>query len=327
MGAPSTQGILLLLGIIIYTFTDAIVSNPFLKRGGASALRRQSPIARRWLMSLEVQSKKDNPFQNDTSTLAEVLYSREKNVEDERLPVPPTYLEPIVSQHTILSVMSFLSASGDVICMKRHGGYANMMTGNIVRMAGAISEQRWGDSLRSCNLIMSYTLGTMLFRIILEFYKKNDKWMSKPATKFPPMVSPACLLLLTLGEILQSMPLLAMTGGLINAAAAHACSGAVVFAMSGHLSRVITAVFEYPSKKVWNTGATASLKILIWFLLGAMCTTILWNQGSSKPWFIIIGVLYSLILSFISLPKSSPKTMFSIQTMKGNFTNALALES
>jgi uncharacterized membrane protein YoaK (UPF0700 family) len=329
------RSFILLLSLIVYTLTDAVVSNSFSGRGGASALRRrqqQQPIVRRWLLSSlkDGESQNDEPFQNDTSPVTELLYSQEKNIEVERLSYPLLHFEPRVSQDTIVSIMSFLSASGDVICMKRHGGYANMMTGNIIRLAGSISEQRWGDSWRSFSLIMNYMIGNLLFRFLVDMddlRNPSRKSKSSIGRKVPPLVSPACLLLLFLGEVLHSMPLLAMTGGLLNAATAHACSGAVVFAMTGHLSRVLTAAIEYPSKKVWNAATTASFKILVSFLLGAMCTTTLWNQGSSKPWFIILGLLYSIFLTFISFPKSVPKSMFSIQTMNGNFTSAIALES
>ena len=221
--------------------------------------------------------------------------------------------EPILSQHAFLSAMSFLSAAGDVISIKRHGGYANMMTGNMIRMAGALAEHRWRDSFKSLNLITCYMFGALVFRNVLNYHDHRRMLLSSSSspqynkgtktTKSPLLVAPLALTILILGEVLSSMPLLAVAGGFINSATAHASGGTIVFAMTGHMSKILTGVLDYPQTRVLNKGVGASAKIVVWFFVGAMSTTLLWNHGHSKPFYVLIGLLYAGILSLVGLPK------------------------
>lgn len=246
--------------------------------------------------------------------------------------------DPLVPLHAFLSVMSFLSAAGDVISIKRHGGYTNMMTGNMIRLAGALTELRWNDSFKYFSLITSYMVGNWFFRVILDrhvassSHRGTSRWRRTSTTKSPILVAPVSLLILTLGEILSNMPLLAMAGGFINAATANASGGTIVFAMTGHMSKVLTALMDYPKTKVWNKGGvtSASIKILIWFFVGAISTTMLWNYhscvGAQKPWFVLIGLMYATILGLVGVPKKSALenevTLFQ-QPLAGNFTSMM----
>ena len=222
--------------------------------------------------------------------------------------------EPLVSQQVFLSTMSFLSAAGDVVSHKRHGGYANMMTGNIIRLGSSLAEHRWKDCIKSVTLLSCYMVGTVIFRSLLKHHRDRRirLWWSlssqqrdkvRKTTKSPLLVAPISLVIMVLGDLWNNMSILALAGGFINAATSHAAGGTVVFALTGHLSRVLTGLLDYQETKTWNKGIGASATVVTCFFAGAITTTLLWNHVGSKPFFVFIGLLYAGILSMMGLPK------------------------
>ena len=332
----------ILLSLLLISSSSALAVAPgrYSPPYGGATQRRTATIARQHQEFQEPPDPYDNiaSFRsNSTSPTTKWNDVAEGNlpavllVAPDSRPVPET--EPFLSQHAFLSAMSFLSAAGDVISIKRHGGYANMMTGNMIRLAGALTESRWGDSLKSLNLISCYMIGAIVFRSVLNYhegqrmklssrqYKKVIKW-----TKSPLLSAPLALAMLLLGEVWSNMSLLAVAGGFINSATAHAAGGTIVFAMTGHLSKILTGVLDYPQTRVWNKGIGASAKIVVWFFAGAVTTTLLWNHGHSKPFFAVIGLIYAGILSLVGLPKPAAlEEVTAFRALHGNLTMATAL--
>ena len=216
--------------------------------------------------------------------------------------------KPLISPNTFLSVMAFLSAAGDVISSKRHGMYASMMTGNWLRMASSVAEMRWMDTFRSFSVICSYMIGIGLFRTILQRQKTKKETTS--TTRTTTVVAPISMMIMLCGEFfgnkpLLAMPLLAMAGGLVNAATSHAAGGTIVFAMTGHMAKICAAIGDFfENGGSWNKGIGDSVLALGWFFVGTVTTTVVWNQGlvSIKPWFAILGLAYAAILSLHGLP-------------------------
>lgn len=303
---------------------------------GGATQRRTTKIARQQQNSQEFSETYDDvaSFRSNstTTTSASTVWNDDPVaklpavllVAPESRSLPES--EPFLSQHAFLSAMSFLSAAGDVISMKRHGGYANMMTGNLIRMAGALSEQRWGDSLKSLNLISCYMVGAIIFRGVLNYHEEKRRKLSiaLPSRQSPLLSAPLALAILILGEVWSNMSLLAVAGGFLNSATAHASGGNIVFALTGHMSKILTGLLDYPETRVWNKGIGASAKIVGWFFVGALSTTVLWNHGHSKPFFVVIGLLYAGILSLVGLPKRAvlEEITSSFPALHGNLTVA-----
>jgi len=70
------------------------------------------------------------------------------------------------ARHMFVALLAILSGITDAIFCKRFGFYANMMTGNTIRLATALAECRLRDSWFFAALILSYTGGVTLAGIL-----------------------------------------------------------------------------------------------------------------------------------------------------------------
>lgn len=219
---------------------------------------------------------------------------------------------PLLSKSMFISCLAFLTGIGDVISFRRYGCYANMMTGNTIRLTMALSELRLRDALLFGSLVTSYAMGVGAFHAV-NFTKKQRGTASSFAA------APLFLTVFVLVDILVKLhgdsnsriflPPLGLGFGMLNAASTDALGGTTTYAMTGHIMKLGHAVVDrfMAGKKRWRKGTRTSTRVVICFAAGIATGTILSNLLGSAlgnlPPFTTLGILYTLLLGLYSLQK------------------------
>eukprot|EP00546_Thalassionema_frauenfeldii_P002749 CAMPEP_0178937580 /NCGR_PEP_ID=MMETSP0786-20121207/25844_1 /TAXON_ID=186022 /ORGANISM="Thalassionema frauenfeldii, Strain CCMP 1798" /LENGTH=185 /DNA_ID=CAMNT_0020616183 /DNA_START=540 /DNA_END=1094 /DNA_ORIENTATION=+ len=185
------------------------------------------------------------------------------------------------------------------------------MTGNLIRMAHSLAELRWLDTLLAFLVVMSYTGGIALYTIVSQVvtgfvqqrrddsnlsYKTNEHKETDKAA-MTVVVAPMILLLMGSGGLLSlgsgkqiqqnnnsvfGLFLMAVGGGLVNAATMNATGGTVIYACTGHISKIGKALggqlLMNHTNKEQSLGKdmALSLKVVLSFGAGAVVTVAAW---------------------------------------------------
>lgn len=136
--------------------------------------------------------------------------------------------------------LAAISGALDVICFRRFGCFAHMMTGNTVRCLTAITELRWKEAMFFVALVSMYTAGSAGFRMI-DIWNTRRRENGKSMSTFS-ILSSILLPVFIMSEALVHMFQLptAMVAamwsfgfGMVNAST-HDATAAVTNAVTGH---------------------------------------------------------------------------------------------
>jgi uncharacterized membrane protein YoaK (UPF0700 family) len=127
--------------------------------------------------------------------------------------------------------LTVVTALADTICIKSHGAFANIVTGNTVRLSFLVAEGRLFESLHFLSILVCYFAGGVLARSLHLFNKRQHL----PLLAFVVFClrDVACFLF----SHAACMPLLSIGFGLVNAECAQEL-GCITNAITGHVTTI-----------------------------------------------------------------------------------------
>ena len=197
------------------------------------------------------------------------------------------------------SAMAAMAGCSHVLCIQKFQVYAAMMTGNVINLGVAFAQGNMNEIKFRLSMIGSYFAGTVCARSIEksggEVY--NDKRHHK-------VVAPAAVAMFAIADRIpadhqkrKQLVLLSAAYGMVYATASQALNGTIMQLMTGHVTKLGTAV----SDRLRNANAghwnAPSFCILGSFVLG--CTfgaRIFVLLKQEQPIFTVIGVIYAILL-------------------------------
>ena len=220
------------------------------------------------------------------------------------------------------SIMAFLAGCSDILCIRRFQCYAAMMTGNIVSMSIALAEQNWEEVFWKLSLIGSYFVGTISARSTEWMCQRRTSLHGK-VTRPRKVIAPVIFATFAIADRLTrvspvgsisekqkwnvAIPILALGYGMVYASANQALNGTITNLLTGHVTRVGSAVSDrfFSGERKWNNGASVSLCILGSFILGGMFGTVFEDvlkfmplqSGQDSPVFTVMGIVYAVVLT------------------------------
>lgn len=144
-------------------------------------------------------------------------------------PPPPTATVPKDSKPRVVLSLASLAGFADVIVFRQFGCFANMMTGNTIQGAAALSQCNWIDASFSATVLLSYVIGVGSYRAV--DVKASGRLA---ASRLSPVVLllfalPDAVLLLSRRHTRWVMPLVAAGSGVVNAVSSE--SGSTITSM------------------------------------------------------------------------------------------------
>jgi len=177
-----------------------------------------------------------------------------------------------VSSHpdaVFVTCLAVLTGTCDTVCFRRFGCFANMMTGNTIRMAFAVSDCQWDRAAYHAAMIAAYVSGSALYRYVDDAHRRHQhrtiqqqtdnsrsqRLLLSPSTSLPSVAMTALGLFVS-ADLLTAIffsapseerrrwlaPLLSLPFGLIHAATLKATGGCVTNAATGHYTKIGLAV-------------------------------------------------------------------------------------
>jgi uncharacterized membrane protein YoaK (UPF0700 family) len=227
-------------------------------------------------------------------------------------------------KNRFISLLAIVAGMADVACMKRFGFYANMMTGNTIRVGSAIVDLRWEEALFFGTVLISYTLGASLLRAISIRTKKSDTTQERH-THVLSFVAPLVLVIFCSADAISSAfplafpPILALGFGLIDAAAMHATK-LMTNAASGHWMKVGLGLADAVLHNCHHegNGTKMSLRVLFTFLASIICSSAGHRWLSLNPWVKLpplgasFGVLYAALLVWYAKSMERERSSLSL---------------
>lgn len=272
---------LLLLLLLSVTVTTAEQFQTTERRGGASTMRRR--IAR---LSTTTTEQVTSPQQQVTTTTTSVTAAAEAIRQQQQ--------QPLLSQEVLVSTFAFLNGISDVICQKRHGCYANLMTGNLIQLCSSIAEGQAEQALKVASLLLSFMAGVGLRQRLGSSVVATTAlpWIAVPLL----CASEVCFRMTSNMNTHITIMLLALAGGLVNSFASKETGNTVVFAVTGHLTRLGNGIVEGQLPK-------SSVLVVLFFGLGIGITTALYDHIHSLPLFALLSIPYGLTLIGMNMTK------------------------
>jgi uncharacterized membrane protein YoaK (UPF0700 family) len=239
-------------------------------------------------------------------------------VKQQELNLPPPQVDPssavdlvsstteqeqqLLSKRAFISIFSFWNGVSDVICHKRHGCYANLMTGNLMQICTSLADGQWKHALQIATLIASFMMGVALRQ---KYSSKNN--MMIPWLAVPLLCGSELVYRLSSSKQQQhvAVMMLSMAGGIINSFVSKATDNTVVFAVTGHFTRVANGFGSSIPK--------ASLCVIGCFGLGITLTSAMHNCISGLPLFALLSIPYGLTLMGMTMNKKQPELMSVVQ--------------
>ena len=215
-----------------------------------------------------------------------------------------------------ISCLSFMTGFVDILCYDRYHCYVNMMTGNSIRLVTALAESQWAAAFFFVSLLTSYSVGIMSFRVIDLTWRRHREqqlpWKTmQPEIRTCVLAAPLMLLLCCLADVVSHhfanhrihAPLMSMAFGILNAATAEATGGTILYAMTGHVTKIAKSIADsFADSKRSHRPPKTSLTVLGSFLAGVFLSVKakpymlpLIEQGG-VPFCSIVGLIYTILL-------------------------------
>ena len=204
---------------------------------------------------------------------------------------------------TMNKSLAFLAGVCDVICYRRHGCYANMLTGNTIQAANALSTLRLADMAFFLSILGSYMVGFGAYRAVdrsVQEYNSNvvvevngnadsaENPRRRKRLVTPAVVAPVIMSLFTLYDMLViktgagrwTVPILVVGSAMINSSGLES-TGAVCNMMTGNFGKTANFLTDYALYKFLGgpepsadlkRGARKSGKIIGSFFAGVALT-------------------------------------------------------
>jgi uncharacterized membrane protein YoaK (UPF0700 family) len=199
------------------------------------------------------------------------------------------------------TAMATMAGCSHVLCIQKFQVYAAMMTGNVIGLGVAFAEGDVNETKFRLSMVGSYFAGTVCARSIEKSGGKgyNDK-------RHHTVVAPAAVAMFAISDRIpadhqkRKLVLLSAAYGMVYATASHALNGTITQLMTGHVTKLGTAVSDRlrnANAGHWNAGTLPSFCILGSFILG--CTfgaRIFVLLKQEQPIFTVIGVIYAILL-------------------------------
>lgn len=206
-----------------------------------------------------------------------------------------------IRRPTMNKSLAFLAGVCDVICYRRHGCYANMLTGNTIQAANALSTLRFADMAFFLSILGSYMVGFGAYRAVDRSVQEHNSNVvevngnadsaENPRRKrlvTPAVVAPVIMSLFTLYDILVFktgagrwvVPILVIGSAMINSAGLES-TGAVCNMMTGNFGKTANFLTDCTLHKFLGgpepsadlkKGARKSGKIIGSFFAGVALT-------------------------------------------------------
>lgn len=207
-------------------------------------------------------------------------------------------------KNTFISLLAVIAGMADVVCYKLIGFYANMMTGNTIRVGTAIVDFRWAEALFFGSVIVSYSLGAALLRGIDIQNKKHDARRHTLVAVAPVALAIFCLADLISLIFPKTFPfILALGFGLINAASLDTTK-VVTNAASGHWQSVGLGLADAILLKQKSQAVKTNFRVLFSFLVSIIFSSAAHYWLTLNPWVrlppvgVSFGVLYATLLTW-----------------------------
>ena len=205
--------------------------------------------------------------------------------------------DPIkIRRPTMNKSLAFLAGVCDVICYRRHGCYANMLTGNTIQAANALSTLRLADMGFFLSILGSYMIGFGAYRAVDRSVQEHNSntlegsggSMRRKRLVTPAVLAPVIITLFALYDMLAvksiagrwAMPILVVGSAMINSAGFES-TGAVCNMMTGNFGKTANYITDLtlhkflggpePSPEL-RKGARRSGKIIGSFFSGVALT-------------------------------------------------------
>ena len=236
----------------------------------------------------------------DTINLA-TRYLHESHIEIEDVATDKAVAPMKIRRPTMNKSLAFLAGVCDVICYRRHGCYANMLTGNTIQAANALSTLRLADMAFFLSILGSYMVGFGAYRAVdrsVQGHNSNVEGVTgaingsgNPRRKrlvTPAVVAPVIMSLFTLYDMLViktgagrwTVPILVVGSAMINSAGLES-TGAVCNMMTGNFGKTANFITDFTLHKILGgpepsaelkKGARKSGKIIGSFFAGVALT-------------------------------------------------------
>ena len=226
----------------------------------------------------------------------------------------------------IAIIFAFLTGWVDYIFIKKYNYFATMHTGNTMKMAIAIIDGRYHDTIFYTSVILSYMMGVGIYhRAELSIYKDEGviHALFAPIVATCFVLSDNLLLLLptaaaattatatttaTFFKLFTPASLLSFAWGIINQIG-NDVTGTLIFVVTGAMTRISTMMVDRLSrtagrKTMPKDNLLLALSVIIGFILGAAwsaCVSVHISQQHylNRRAFSIIGVIYGLLFLWL----------------------------
>ena len=223
----------------------------------------------------------------------------------------------------IAITFAFLTGWVDYIFIKKYNYFATMHTGNTMKMAIAIIDGRYHDTIFYTSVILSYMMGVGIYhRAELSIYKDEGviRALFAPIVATCFVLSDNLLLLPTAAtttattaaatffELFIPASLLSFAWGIINQIG-NDVTGTLTFVVTGAMTRISTMTVDRLSrtagrKTMPKDNLSLALSVIIGFILGAAwsaCVSVHISQQYylNRRAFSIIGVIYGLLFLWL----------------------------
>eukprot|EP00566_Odontella_aurita_P015147 CAMPEP_0113571358 /NCGR_PEP_ID=MMETSP0015_2-20120614/25510_1 /TAXON_ID=2838 /ORGANISM="Odontella" /LENGTH=344 /DNA_ID=CAMNT_0000474301 /DNA_START=15 /DNA_END=1049 /DNA_ORIENTATION=+ /assembly_acc=CAM_ASM_000160 len=218
-------------------------------------------------------------------------------------PAPPAKLNK--ASKRLISALSFLTGWADVALITKYQTFATMMTGNTMKMAGAIIDRNPSGVVYFASAIASYVLGLIAFR--KSDLALKDKSLSRVCA---PLVAGLFILSDYLsyihpGNKLIPVSLLSAAFAIINSVGSEV-GGTMTFVLTGHMTKLtalgVDRVSRAAGRKKLTGGDTSaaarsSMVIGMFFAgaLGACGLNARVPELMRRGGFAALGVLYGAV--------------------------------